>query len=59
MKAVNPFLERMDASEHNDFLNDYIDEVRKRNLCINPNENDPNKCQFVTEYKLIVAYARK
>lgn len=57
MKAVNPFLERMPKHQHEAFLDDYVNIVSSMQLAIDDEENDYK--QFLTKYKLMIAYARK
>ncbi|XP_075150090.1 juvenile hormone acid methyltransferase [Haematobia irritans] len=57
IKAVCPFLDRIPRSQHEEFLEDFIDIVTKLDLrhC-NVNEGIH---KFSSPYKLIVAYAKK
>ncbi|XP_061397332.1 juvenile hormone acid O-methyltransferase-like [Musca vetustissima] len=56
-KAICPFLERIPLSQHNDFLDDFVDTVTSLDL----RRCDPNgkTHKFLSPYKLIVAYAKK
>ncbi|XP_017056398.1 juvenile hormone acid O-methyltransferase [Drosophila ficusphila] len=56
VKAICPFLERMPATLHEDFLDDFVDIVKSMNL--QQGEDNPQQ-KFLSPYKLVVAYARK
>ncbi|GAB0100130.1 Juvenile hormone acid O-methyltransferase [Sergentomyia squamirostris] len=52
VRAINPFLERIPANLHENFLNDYVNWVARMSLF-------EGKSRIITPYKLLVAYARK
>ncbi|XP_038118763.1 juvenile hormone acid O-methyltransferase [Culex quinquefasciatus] len=56
--AVNPFCERMPLDLQEDFMDDYIDIVRKMAYHKNGHE-DANDYKFITPYKLVIVYASK
>lgn len=56
--AVNPFCERMPLDLQEDFMDDYIDIVRKMSYHKNGHE-DANNYKFITPYKLVIVYASK
>lgn len=57
VKAVNPFLDRIPMNLHDDFMTDYIDIVIKMKLSVNCNKTA--KRNFITPYKLVIAYGKK
>ncbi|BFF95937.1 juvenile hormone acid O-methyltransferase [Drosophila madeirensis] len=58
VKAICPFLERMPAALHEDFLDDFIQIVISMNLQQGDQHKDQDQ-KFISPYKLVVAYARK
>ncbi|TDG45107.1 hypothetical protein AWZ03_008445 [Drosophila navojoa] len=60
VKAICPFLERIPMSQHEEFLNDFVDIVISMNLKQDAKSNaEHSQERFISPYKLIVAYARK
>ncbi|KAH8404895.1 hypothetical protein KR222_009320 [Zaprionus bogoriensis] len=60
--AICPFLERIPTSQHEEFMDDFIDVVISMNLQqSHPCDSDGNQLaqRFISPYKLVVAYARK
>lgn len=60
--AVCPFLERIPSSQHEEFMDDFIEVVISMNLQQHLSHNietDQLGQRFVSPYKLVVAYARK
>lgn len=56
VRAVLPCIHRMQPDEQEDFLDDYIDIVRKMGFIVPNGGSEPN---IVAPYKLLVVYARK
>ncbi|XP_055613918.1 juvenile hormone acid O-methyltransferase isoform X1 [Uranotaenia lowii] len=58
VKAVNPFREQMLPDVQEDFMNDYVDVVRR--MLVSPdNKCDDNNYSVITPYKLAIIYAKK
>ena len=57
VKAVNPFMDRMDLDLQDSFLNDYVKIVEKLNLGTNCDISNTRK--YVTPYKLMIAILNK
>ncbi|CAH0560781.1 unnamed protein product [Brassicogethes aeneus] len=60
-KAVNPFLENIPEDKLENYLNDFVEEVRKLNSAriINGNNNNNNEGRVYFTYKLFVVFASK
>ncbi|KAH8377540.1 hypothetical protein KR093_005879 [Drosophila rubida] len=59
VKAICPFLERMPAALHEEFLDDFVNVVVSMNLQQQHIGDDQQQQRFASPYKLVVAYARK
>lgn len=58
LRAVLPFLDRMDVAMQESFLDDYVTVLGDLNLA-QPKAGNEHVTQFRSHHKLFVAYARK
>lgn len=57
VRAICPFLERIPAVDHEEFLDDFVSTVV--NMKLRRSIDNENDFKFISPYKLVVAYARK
>lgn len=58
-KAVNPFLDRIPAHDHDAFYVDYINHVVNMNLALDEVQPNCETCRFLSTYEYFIAHAIK
>lgn len=67
VKAVNPFLERIPESQHDEWLQEYLKIIEEMNLVLprvhlsaNPRQEDiDDNTKIIVPYKLMICFAKK